>query len=298
MKRETLVWTVLLVIGGAFLLYRAVGTPHGIGRAYVKEVRIKPDSADERMKSVETGPTDKAAKISLARTAGLWMAAFFTLAIFSFLYRDNVFYKITEAVFVGVTAGYTMVAGVWETLVPKLLANLRPDLTRAWFMPELKAGQDPNYVYLVPLVLGVMLLWRLAPRGGWIARWPLAFIVGTYAGLRLISFLEADFVSQIRSTIVPFVAMTTTGSFDVWASLRNIGLVFGVLSCLTYFFFSVEHRGFVGRVARVGVWFLMITFGASFAFTVMGRIALFAARISFLFDDWLWLIDPTGKRPW
>jgi hypothetical protein len=30
----------------------------------------------------------------------------------------------------------------------------------------------------------------------------------------------------------------------------------------------------------------------------MGRIALLAARIEFLFDDWLWLIDPTNKRPW
>ena len=101
-----------------------------------------------------------------------------------------------------------------------------------------------------------------------IARWPLAFIVGTYAGLRLVSFLEADFVSQIRSTIVPLLAFTQSRRFDHWASLRNIGLVFGVLSCLTYFFFSVEHRGIAGRIARVGVWFLMITFGASFAFTV------------------------------
>jgi hypothetical protein len=28
----------------------------------------------------------------------------------------------------------------------------------------------------------------------------------------------------------------------------------------------------------------------------MGRIALLAGRLEFLFDDWLWLIDPTGKR--
>lgn len=299
MKRETLIWTTLLVLGGAFLVYRAVGAPHGLGKIYVKAERIKPDAANDlRTKFVEISPTDKDGQISLARTAGLWIAAFFTLAIFSFLYRDNPFYKFTEAVFVGVTAGYVMVAGLWETLVPKLLANLAPEFTRSVFMPEMKAGQSPNFVYLVPLVLGIMLLWRLAPRGGWIARWPLAFIVGTYAGLRLISFLEADFVSQIRSTVVPFVVITTTGSFDLWASLRNIGLVFGVLSCLTYFFFSVEHRGFVGRMARVGVWFLMVTFGASFAFTVMGRIALFAARLSFLFDDWLWLIDPAGKRQW
>ena len=41
---------------------------------------------------------------------------------------------------------------------------------------------------------------------------------------------------------------------------------------------------------------MMITFGAAFGYTVMGRIALLAIRLEFLFDDWLWLIDPTGKR--
>ena len=28
----------------------------------------------------------------------------------------------------------------------------------------------------------------------------------------------------------------------------------------------------------------------------MGRIALLAIRLEFLFDDWLWLMDPTEKR--
>jgi hypothetical protein len=165
-------------------------------------------------------------------------------------------------------------------------------------VPDLKEPKEPNLIYLATLALGIMLLWRLAPRGGWIARWPLAFIVGTFAGIKLTNYLDADFVNQIRSTIIPLVMLTQEGRIDVWASLRNIGLVCGVLSCLTYFFFSLEHRGFAGKIARVGVWYLMITFGASFAYTVMGRIALLAARVEFLFDDWLWLIDPTNKRPW
>ena len=45
-----------------------------------------------------------------------------------------------------------------------------------------------------------------------------------------------------------------------------------------------------------GVWFLMITFGASFGYTVMGRIALLAIRLEFLLDDWLWLIDPNHRH--
>jgi hypothetical protein len=297
MNREQIVWLALFLLGGLGLLYRAAFTPHGMGRVYVKESRIANDSTtDLRTTIVEADPTDSQAVVNVPRSIGLWVAALGTLAIFSFLYRDNLFYKLAESVFVGVTAAYLMVVGFWEGIVDKLLVNLAPGLMRAWAVPDLDAGLQPNPVYLIPLTLGLMLLWRLAPRGAWIARWPLALVVGTFAGLKLVNFLDADFVAQIRSTIIPLIVLTD-GRFDVWASLRNIGMIVGVLSCLTYFFFSVEHKGIVGRVSRVGIWFLMITFGASFAFTVMGRIALLAARVEFLLNDWLWLIDPTGKRP-
>ena len=84
--------------------------------------------------------------------------------------------------------------------------------------------------------------------------------------------------------------------FDFSASLQNLTIVVGVLSCLTYFFFSIEHKGVVGGVSRLGIWFLMITFGAGFGYTVMGRIALMAQRLEFLADDWLWIIDPASRR--
>jgi hypothetical protein len=124
----------------------------------------------------------------------------------------------------------------------------------------------------------------------------MAFIIGVFCGLRLITFLHADFLSQIRNGIVPLWVTDANGAFDVWQSLRHIFLVSGVLTCLVYFFFSIEHKGVVGKTARVGIWFLMVTFGAAFGYTVMGRIALLAIRFEFLFDDWLWLIDPRGRR--
>jgi hypothetical protein len=135
----------------------------------------------------------------------------------------------------------------------------------------------------------------LAPRGGWIGRWPLALVIGSFAGMRMVAFLHADFLSQIRSSVVPLI-VSNNGSFEGSESVRNTLLLISVLACLVYFFFSVPHRGVVGRISRVGVWVLMITFGAAFGYTVMGRIALLAIRLEFLFDDWLWLIDPLGRR--
>ena len=36
----------------------------------------------------------------------LWIEAFVILALFSFMYKDNPFYKVAEHVFAGLSAGY------------------------------------------------------------------------------------------------------------------------------------------------------------------------------------------------
>ena len=187
-----------------------------------------------------------------------------------------------------------MVAGFWEQIMPNLLGALAPRAFKSWALPA--APDTVQWVRLIPLVLAIMLLWRLAPRGQWIARWPLAIIIGTMAGARMLVYIQTDMLGVVGSTILPITAIDSHGSLDVWQSLRNIGVLVGVLACLVYFFFSVEHKGLTGRAARLGIWVLMITFGASFALTVMGRIALLSERLQFLFDDWLWLIDPTNSR--
>jgi hypothetical protein len=289
MKRETLIWTILLVIAGLYITFRV--TTSGMGIAYVRGVDGAWITAEVSEKVAGT------AELSWSRTIGIWVAAVFTLCIFSFLYKDNPFYKFAESVVVGVSAAYWMVVAFWDVLIPNLFGKLVPSWVQVWAMPGLSPVRaDFWFMNFIPLVLGGMLLWRLAPKGTWIARWPLAFIIGTTAGIRLVGFIQADFLSQIRNSIVPLVLLTQNGTLDVWASIRNILMVAGILAGLVYFFFSFEHKGIVGQVSKVGIWMLMITFGAAFGYTVMGRIALLAIRLEFLFDDWLWIIDPIGKR--
>ena len=308
MKRDTLISTSLLVLGALFLAGRIFFTEHGMGKAYVRAVEIKPkevvtdvswtkyENATQRQyhESVEQDPDQTQFQFSLSRTIGIWVAAFFTLFILSFLYRDNPFYKIAESVVVGVSAAYWMVVGFWTTIVPNLLGKLAPEWIKSWAMPGLDTKAE--YIYLVPLIMGIMLIWRLAPKGGWISRWPLAFIIGTTAGIRLIGFIHADFLGQIRNTIMSLAVYSPETGLNFWDSIKNIIIVIGVLTTIVYFFFSIEHEGLVGQTAKVGIWFLMITFGAAFGYTVMGRIALLAIRMEFLMNDWLWLIDPSHTR--
>lgn len=289
MKKETLIWLLLFVAGAGFLGYRA--TTHGAGLVYVRQIDGNTVTVAPR-ESLTAGTS-----ISYTRTFGTWLAAFLTLCIMSFLYRDNIFYKFAEALVVGISAAYWMVVALWTVVVPNIFGKIAPDFVSQTFMPGTIA--NPEKVYWIPLALGIMLLCRLLPKGAWLSRWPLALIIGTTAGMRMIAYLEADFVSQIYNTILPLLAYTSEGAnrvFDFWQSIKNVTIVLGVFAGLVYFFFSVEHKGVVGRVSRVGIWFLMITFGAAFAYTVMGRITLLAQRMEFLFDDWLWLIDPSGSR--
>jgi hypothetical protein len=289
MKRETLIWLIILLAAGVYIVVRVVTTGMGLGYEERINGEVFPANAWDALAGN--------GQLSIMRSIGVWVAALGTLFILSFAYKDNLFYKIAESTFVGVSAAYWMVVGFWSTIIPNLLGKLFPAWIQSWAMPGLPTEhQEYWWLYFFPLALGVMLLWRLSPKGGWISRWPLAFFIGVFCGIRLIGFIHADFFSQIRNSVVP-LAVLENGSFDFWGSLRNVLLVGAVLASLVYFFFSFEHKGFVGKTAKVGIWVLMITFGAAFGYTVMGRIALLAIRLEFLFDDWLWLIDPTDKRP-
>ncbi len=290
-------WAVFGLVFACWLLYQAIFV--GAGSAYVTELDGQYLNATHNDYIVGT------AVYSPVRSIGIWVSAFLTLCVFSFLYRDNPFYKFSEAVFVGVSAAYWMVIAFWTVVIPNLFGKIWPAWIQSWAMPGAPTVRDENWwMYLIPLVLGGMLLWRLSPRGAWVARWPLAFIIGSTAGIRLVGFIQADFLSQIRNTIKPVIvapeavdAVEAAASVSpFWQGIQNLLLVISVLSAVVYFFFSIEHTGIVGHVSRVGVWVLMVTFGAAFGYTVMGRIALLAIRFEFLFDDWLWLIDPTNNR--
>jgi hypothetical protein len=84
----------------------------------------------------------------------------------------------------------------------------------------------------------------------------------------------------MQATMVP---QMTAGSPNY---LLTAIVVLGVVSTLIYFYFSKEHVGVLGVTARVGIWFIMIAFGAHFGYTVMGRISLLIGRVYFLYHDW------------
>ena len=200
---------------------------------------------------------------------GVWCAVLLTLSIFSYLYGDNPFYKAAEHIFVGVSAGYIFTITFWDTIWPNLFGRLFPTIVQAGF--------DFDASYIFPLILGVFMLFRLSKKYDWLSRISIAYIVGMMAGLKFYVFLNSNLLTQIKSS-----AINLSGSY--LSIINELIVLIGVISGLVYFFFSKEHTGVVGKVSRIGVYFLMIKFGASFGFAVMGRISLLIGRFEELIE--------------
>jgi hypothetical protein len=209
---------------------------------------------------------------SLGMIIGTWLAGFLTLAILSFLYKDNPFYKLAEHLYVGVSAGYWLIYVAFFDVEPMLVTP---------FMEE--TGVE-KWILIVPAALGVIMLSRWFPKTAWLSRWPIAFTVGVGAGLGITANLQGYVVPQVQATLLPMTGFNLV-------SLNNLILVVGVVTTILYFYFSKAHKGVLGVTAKIGIVFIMVSFGASFGYTLMARISLLIGRLYFLLSDLLRVID-------
>jgi hypothetical protein len=216
---------------------------------------------------------------------GAWVATGLTLFIFSFLYKDNPLFKLAENLYVGVSVGYTIVK-TYDTVIVHLI-----------WKPIVENGE---WGLLIPVAIGTLMLTRYVPKAAWLSRYAFAFIVGVGSGLAIPRVISSYILKQIEDTVRPLMAMVPgEGLTFTWSllnpasSLNTIIILIGVSSVLFYFFFSVEHTGAGKAVARTGILFLMIAFGAAFGYTVMARMSLLIGRLTDLIE----FTDPSYGRP-
>ncbi len=203
----------------------------------------------------------------------IWISALLTLFIFSFLYKDNPFYKFAEHLFVGVSLGYSIAITYHNAVYPKLIVPLFRDF------------QPANLRLIIPFALGLMYLTRFIPKISWMFKLPIAFLLGLFSGAAIPREFQANIIKQIQgSLLIPRLF----DRFDV--ALFALIVFVGVLCSLIYFFFSRERKGIIKPAADLGIIFLMVGFGASFGYTVMARVSLLIGRLQFLLGDWLGII--------
>jgi len=219
----------------------------------------------------------------------LILQIFFTLAVFSFLYRDSPIYRFAEHVFVGVATGYAVVVQFHTVFMPNLVRPLRDEGLAGLAHGRVHAAA---LLLVIPGMLGFMIFFKFFDNYAWIARWPMAVVIGYYSGAAIIGSAQGDLIPQVQANLVPFIKagswgrfLAEPGLFTALDVVYNPILIVGTICCLIYFFFSKEHKGMTGGAATVGIWFLMVSFGASYGSTVMTRVSLFLERAYFLLKE-------------
>lgn len=200
------------------------------------------------------------------------VAGFLILSIFSFLYKDNPFYRLAEHIFAGLTAGY-YVGLIWQTVIVQQL-----------YVPMTQEGK---WEMVFPGIMGILMFTRFFDRLSHISRISLAFVMGNTAGIFLVQQLHGLILPQTQATIIN----PLSGNWLFGIIPGGLVIIVGVITTLVYFYFSKEQKGLFGKTARVGIVFIMISFGAHFGYTVMARLSLLIGQVKFVTVDWLGLFN-------
>jgi len=201
--------------------------------------------------------------MSTSLLCGVWIAVGLSLFTYTFLYKDNPFFKLAEHIFVGVSVGYLLTITHYEVIVKKL------------YTPMVYQG---NGWLIIPTLLGFMMLAHVIPRLSWMSRITFAFVLGMSSGIAIPRIISSFILQQVQGTMKPLITVSENSWLFTLANLNSLLILVGVVSVLFYFFFSIEHTGAVRRVARIGIYFLMVSFGAAFGYTVMARMSLLIGR--------------------
>ena len=202
---------------------------------------------------------------------GTWLAALLTIIVYSYLLGDNPLYRLAEHLFVGSAVGYAAVVAWHSVLMPRLIIPLAQDPYRNWPL-------------FIPLALGFLLLTKVKASWAWLGNSAVAFILGVGVAVAIGGALFGSLLPQLKATIVSLSPAHYPQRG--WAGVRDaLIIIVGTISTLLYFYFTTGGEGKLAKV-RIGIGrlFILVTFGAIFANTVMSRISLLIGRVRFLME--------------
>jgi hypothetical protein len=224
---------------------------------------------------------------------GAWIVCFLTLAVFSFLWKDNPFYKFAEHTFVGLGTAFFALQYYEEGVLQPLYEHISEagHLAPGELMSLGGYELVPEWAIafrLIAVVLSIMLLVRLVAPTSWAPRWPLAIMVGVYAALKMTGETQSKLVLLISNKMtsvvhpdgVPWAEAVRVEQSSLYLDTANLIFYVGLICALGHFVFTFRRTPALRAVSRVGIVTLMITFGSMFGFTVLGRIALLIERIA------------------
>src|SRR5450756_739725 len=149
-----------------------------------------------------------------------------TLFIFSYIFGDNLLFRLASYAFVGVAAGYAVVVVIGQVLWPKLLQPLL-------------AG---NMLMLVPLLLGLSLLLKLSSRYSRLGMLPMAYLVGVAAAVAIGGAVFGTLLGQTKGAIQDFDFSNPGADGPIVQAVEAALVLVGTICTLVYFQFGARIK--------------------------------------------------------
>lgn len=132
-----------------------------------------------------------------------------TLGIYSFLIKENPFYRFFEHLYIGIAAGFGIVLGIqrflWPQLMRPMLGYDREVFANGGFD---RPWRDWYLIYLIPFSFGLLYYFIYSKKRQWLSRLVIAWSLGVAGGFALKGFF-AQYMPQIISSFKPLVAVQT-----------------------------------------------------------------------------------------
>jgi len=218
---------------------------------------------------------------------GALVGIFFTLSIFSYALGDNALFRLAIHIFIGVASGYIVVVTWFNVIWPKLILPVL----------EWENTTNDNLIVLVPLLLSLLLLTKLVPRLTTLGSPVMAFLVGIGVATAIGGAVIGTLFPQVIASINLFDFPTwdqNAGLFWILV-IESSFILLGTLTALIYFHFGAhshndeppQRTGWIELIARIGKFFIAITFGALFAGVLMAALTAFVERWNFILTTFL-----------
>ena len=220
----------------------------------------------------------------LSEWSEIFVGGICTLAIYSFLIKENPFYRFFEHSYIGIATGIGVVLAFSRFIWPKIFKPMFG--YEVSYFPDGTVAQayEPMYqLYLIPASIGLLVYFILTKKRAWLALIPIGIGLGESAGRFFRGFFN-QIMPQLYDSFKPLYV-----DGPLREQIGNIVFVAVLISSLFYFFFTFPRKkgGAVERVSTAGRWMMMGCFGAFFGTTIMARMALLVERIQFFIDQWI-----------
>jgi hypothetical protein len=227
--------------------------------------------------------------MNLADSIGVFLGIVFTIIIFSYLFGDNVLFRLAIHIFIGVSSAIVVIVVFYNVIIPQMI------------LPVIGGIRNEQYIFLFPLFLSVLVVLKAFPKVSFLGDPVIAFLVGIGAATAVGGAVNGTIIPQVMASINIFDdQFMIQGDGFLWKGIFN-GAVFliGLVSTLAFFHFGAKKQdnlqnqraGWIERVASLGKVYIGITYGVLFAGVIIASLTALIERTTAVIEPIRWLLN-------